>query len=129
MMLAALAFTFHAGAVAADFGSMAELYGHAGAKSHDYADAQAHLHAGARQTGAPPVHPAGTKSAEIPSDHGHCKVPCCGTGCTIAVLAVGVTLSSSARTASSDTPAPVIASLTGTDPPGLERPPRSLMAD
>lgn len=122
MLLAACAFALHTGVVAADFGAVAD-YVHAGFDAHEHADAVDAAHA---HTDGDHLHlaVAGGKHADQ-KHHGHCKVPCCGTGCTIAVLAFGISLEP-ARTRSARAPLPLAITLSSTDLKGLKRPPRPL---
>lgn len=122
MLMAALSFALHVGAVAADFGDIADCHGHAGSVTaeagHVHADggAQTDIHASAAHAD----HDRGGQK-------GHCKVPCCGTGCTIAVLAAAGGMLAPSRISAGRPTAALLFGLIGTDPAGLERPPQSLM--
>lgn len=112
MLLAVLAFAFHTGAVAADFGA-ADCVTHTFGSALDDTHADAHAHA----------HNAG-------ADHGslarsHCKVPCCGSACTVAVLASVYSILP-VRESCMTAPTLPVCALSDTEPRGLERPPRSL---
>jgi hypothetical protein len=133
MLVAALAFAFHNAAVAADLGSLHDCAGHVHASpahAHAASESAAHEH-------AVPAH----DHADGVSSHSHqhasaahndragtgqkdgCKVPCCGSACTTALLAGPVLLQVI------DAPSGALAFAPAKDlrealPDGLKRPPR-----
>jgi hypothetical protein len=127
MLVAALAFAFHAGAVAASalgvsaaVGQSASHHQDEGSRSHDHT-ASHHDH----------VHAAGNASAYAagaPGDHdhrkGHCKTNCCGAACTLAVLSTPAFQVSRIEVSSVliGSFVPVLSSI---DPSSLKRPPRT----
>lgn len=113
MLLAALAFAFHTGAVAADFG-LTDCVAHASSLDHVHADASAREH----KTGA--------GGDRVSAERSHCKVPCCGSACTVAVLASVYSISPVRSSCMTALILPAHA-LSHTEPHGIERPPRSLM--
>jgi hypothetical protein len=125
MLVAALAFAFHSGVVAASDvagssrASASSVQSHQSQGPHDHvlgehgsaAEGGAHVHADAGHSG----HHDGK---------GHCKANCCGAACTIAVLSTPAFQVSRVEVSSVLTGlfAPA---LSGIDPSGLKRPPRT----
>lgn len=119
MLLAALSFAFHTGVVLADFNDIADGHGHAAASVETSAHVDGTAHADVHRSAADADHDAG-------GHQGHCKVPCCGSiGCTIALLASGILLFP-VRIATTAPPLPMVTSLSGVEPRGLKRPPKTL---
>src|SRR6202035_3481629 len=95
MLVAALAFAFHNAAVADDLGGLHDRAGHVHggvapeSPAHEHA-APAHHHADGAAS-----HNHQHASAAHSAGAGHkdgCKVPCCGSACTTALLATPVLL-------------------------------------
>jgi hypothetical protein len=134
MLVAALAFAFHNAAVAADLGSLHDCAGHVHASpAHEHAasESAAHEHAvpahdhadgGAASHSHQHASAAHNDSAGTGQKDG-CKVPCCGSACTTALLAAPVLLQVI------DAPSAALAFAPAKDlrealPHGLKRPPR-----
>ena len=119
MLVAALAFAFHNAAVAANLDSLHDGTGHVHANSaHEHADA-GHGHDHHRASAAQSDDPgAGHKDG--------CKTPCCGSGCTTALLAAPVLWHVDAHSVSLGFPPPQ--DVHPVPPDGLKRPPRSPLA-
>lgn len=123
MLVAALAFAFHAGVVAAsEFALPAQV---SQSVTHDHA-VSSHDHASGHHDEVEA--PDGTHVAAGQADHdhgkGHCKTNCCGAACTTAVLSAPAfhvsRVEASAVLIGLFEPA-----LSGVDPSGLKRPPRT----
>jgi hypothetical protein len=125
MLAAALAFAFHNAVVAADISGASGCNGHVHtAATHDHAAAHelagvvqshGHQHASADRT-----HHDGT------SHEGDCKVPCCGSACTTALL-VTPTMPQIVRGRPTSVLAAHRQAVHEAQPSGLKRPPRPLL--
>jgi hypothetical protein len=126
MLVAALAFAFHSGVVAAsEFGPAAPVgqvaaHDHGQAANHDRATDH---HDGPRASAAAGTHVAGDHGDH---DHGkgHCKTNCCGAACTTAVLSTPAFHVSRVEI-SSVLIGLFVPVLSGIDPSALKRPPRT----
>lgn len=130
MLVAALAFAFHTGVVAASgTGGSPDVTSASRSQEsrspHDHARGEhgvvgeasgAHLHAEAAK--------ASSGQGEQHDGKGHCKTNCCGAACTIAVLSTPAFQVTRVEVSSVLTELFVPAS-SGIDPSGLKRPPRT----
>jgi hypothetical protein len=131
MLVAALAFAFHNAAVAADISGPIGCNGHVqGTATHDRGAVQEHsgayhhihlTHSHAHQ------HAASHSSNQDGTTHkGTCKVPCCGTACTTALL-VTPPLPQIVRGRPKTVLTAYSPAIHEAQPIGLKRPPRALL--
>jgi hypothetical protein len=125
MLAAALAFAFHNAAVAADISGASGCNGHVHtAATHDHA--AAHEHAGVAHSHGHQHASTDQTYHDGTSHKGDCKVPCCGSACTTALL-VAPTMPQIVRGQLTSVLAVHRQAVHEAQPSGLKRPPKPLL--
>jgi hypothetical protein len=132
MLVASLAFAFHSAAVAADISGAIGCNGHVHTTAtHDHV--AAHEHAGVAHThiGVAQSHSHQHAASDSGKQDGttykrECKVPCCGSACTTALL-VAPSMPQIVRGRPPSVLAPHRQAIHEAQPSGLKRPPKPLL--